>query len=140
MTEKTSPKIGSASVLGQQNEAFTAAVSKSMSAFSEISGKSKQGMEAVTASGSVAAKTAGALNKRAVAYSKKAAEDAMAAAKAIAAAKSPQQAIELQTNFAQAAFSTYVAEFSAISGLLVDSFSETFAPFQGMGSVSKKDQ
>jgi hypothetical protein len=139
MIDKTEPTTGAASALGQQNEAFTAAVTKSMSAFSALSGQSKQGIDAVTVSGAVAAKTAKALNSRAVAYSKKAAEEAIAAATAIAAAKSPQQAIELQTNFAQTAFSAYIAEFTAVSGLLVESFGQSLAPFQGLTSAQKKD-
>jgi phasin family protein len=140
MTDKTSPKADAApaSIFDQQKNAFSDAMQRSMGAFGDFGGKSQQTVDAVKASGALTAKTVETLNSRAVAYSKKAADDAMAAAKALAAAKTPQQAIELQTAFATSAFNAYIAEFSAVSGLLVDSFNQNLASFKAAPKAPDK--
>jgi hypothetical protein len=133
MTDKTSPKAGGAAAsIFDQQKTFSDAMLQSMNALGDFSGKSKQTVDAVKASGALATKTVEALNGRAVAYSKKAADEAMTAAKALAAVKTPQQAIELQTNFATTAFNAYVAEFSAVSSLLLDSFNQNVAAFKAV--------
>jgi hypothetical protein len=131
MTDKTSPKAAraSASIFDQKNP-FADAMAQSMGPMGDFSGKSKQTVDAVKASGALTAKTVETLNSRAVAYSKKAADEAMAAAKALATAKTPQQAIELQTAFATTAFNAYIAEFSAVSTLLIDAFNQNIASFK----------
>jgi phasin family protein len=134
MTDKTAPKSDTVAdaIPAQQKEALSQAFTASMSSLNDMSGKSKQAVQAVADSGTMAAKTMQTLNTRAMAYSKKAAEEAIAAAKAMATAKTPQEVLQLQTNFAQSAFSAYVAEFTAVSGLLVDSIKQSVAPFQGL--------
>jgi len=61
-------------------------------------------------------------------HSKKNLEAHVAAAKGLAAAKSVQEAIELQTNFAKSAFETYVAEVTKMSETVAASMKETVAP------------
>ena len=49
-------------------------------------------------------------------------------AKSLAGAKSVQEAIELQTNFAKLAFEAYVAEVTRMSETVAASVKETVAP------------
>ncbi len=139
MTDKTSPKADRvATSIFDQQKTFSDAMMQSMNALGDFGGKSKQTADAVQASGALTAKTVQTLNSRAVTYSKKAADEAMTAAKALAAAKTPQQAIELQTSFATTAFNAYVAEFSAVSTLLMDSFNQNLASFKAAAPTAAK--
>ena len=110
------------------NKAFKDSVEKSLAALAEMNTHSKKNLEAVVASVTAATKGAEAIGARAMAYSKKSMEDQIAAAKTLAAAKSVQEAIELQTNFAKSAFEAYVAEVTKMSETVAASMKETVAP------------
>jgi phasin family protein len=110
------------------NKAFKDSVEKSLTALAEMNTHSKKNLEAVVASVTAATKGAETLGARAMAYSKKAMEDRVAAAKTLAAAKSVQEAIELQANFARSAFEAYVAEVTKMSEAVAASMKETVAP------------
>jgi len=108
--------------------AFKDSVEKSMAAVTEMNTHSKKNLEAVVASVTAATKGAEALGARAIAYSKKSVEDQVAAAKALAGAKSVQEAIEFQTAFAKSAFEAYVAEVNKMSEAVSASVKESMAP------------
>jgi phasin family protein len=110
------------------NKAFKDSVEKSMTAMAEMNTHSKKNLEAVVASVTAATKGAESLGARAMAYSKKSMEDQIAIAKSLAGAKSVQEAIELQTNFAKSAFETYVAEVTKMSETVAASMKESVAP------------
>jgi len=110
------------------NKAFKDSVEKSLAALAEMNTHSKKNLEAVVASVTAATKGAETLGARAMAYSKKSMEDQVAAAKSLAGAKSVQEAIELQTNFAKSAFEAYVAEVTKMSETVAASMKETVAP------------
>lgn len=116
------------SMTGAGNKAFRDSVEKSLSALSEMNTHSKKNLEAVVASMTAATKGAEALGARALAYSKKSMEDHVTVAKSLAGAKSVQEAIELQTNFAKSAFEAYVAEVTKMSETMAASMKETVAP------------
>src|SRR5260221_9301956 len=81
------------------NKAFKDSVEKSMGAIAELNTHSKKNLEAVVASVTAATKGVETLGAHAMAYSKKAVEDNVAAAKTLASAKSVQEVVELQTGF-----------------------------------------
>lgn len=110
------------------NTAFKDGVDKTLAALAEANTHSKKNVEAVVASVSAAAKGAEALGAQAVAYSKKAFETQVTAAKTIAAAKTPQEVFEAQTAFARSAFEAYVGEFGRMSETLSASFRESVKP------------
>ena len=110
------------------NTAFKDGVEKSMAALSEASTYSKKNLEAVVASATAAARGAEALSAHAVAYSKTAFETQVNAAKALAAAKTPQEAFELQTSFAKSAFEAYVSEAGRMTEMLTATFKDSFKP------------
>ena len=110
------------------NQAFKDNVEKSLSALTEINTQSKQNLEALVASVTAATKAAEELGAETMAYSKKAFEDQVAAAKSLAGAKSVQEAVELQTAFAKTALEGYFAQFGKVSELFAASVKKTVKP------------
>ena len=76
------------------NQAFKDNVEKSLASLNEANAYSKKNLEAVVASVTAATKGAEVLGAQAMAFSKKSIEDQVAAAKALAGAKSVQEAVE----------------------------------------------
>ena len=110
------------------NQAFKDSVEKSLSALGEVNANSKKNLEAVVASVTAATKGAEALGAQAMAYSKKALEDQVAAAKSLTSAKSVQEVVELQTAYAKSAFEAYIAEMTKASETVSASVKESFQP------------
>lgn len=110
------------------NQAFKDGVDKSLAALAEANLHSKKNLEAMVASVTAATKGAEALGAEAFAYSKKAAEDQVAAAKALAAAKSVQEAVELQTAWAKTALEAYIAQVSKASEIVSASIKDSVKP------------
>ena len=109
-------------------QAFKDAVEKSLTTLNDLNAQSKSNLEAVVASTTAATKGAEALGAQAIAYSKKSVEDGMAAAKSLSAARSVQEVVELQTNFAKSALEAYLAEVSKASETMAASFKESLTP------------
>jgi phasin family protein len=110
------------------NLAFKDSIEKSLSSLSEANVHSKKNLEAVVASVTAATKGAEALGAQAMAYSKKAVEDQVAAAKSLAGAKSVQEVVELQTSYAKFALEAYIAEMNKASETVAASVKESFQP------------
>lgn len=110
------------------NQAFKDSIEKSLSALGEVNTHSKKNLEAVVASVTAATKGAEALGAQAMAYSKKALEDQVAAAKTLTGAKSVQEVVELQTAFAKSALEAYIAEMNKASETVAASVKECFQP------------
>jgi phasin family protein len=110
------------------SQAFKDAVEKSLTALNEVNAQSKQNLEAVVASVTAATKGAENLGAHTIAYSKKTLQDNVAAAKSLSAARSVQEAIELQTAWAKATTEAYLAQMSAASEIVATSLKETVTP------------
>jgi phasin family protein len=110
------------------NQAFKDSIEKSLTSLSEANVHSKKNLEAVVASVTAATKGAEALGAQAMAYSKKAVEDQVAAAKSLAGAKSVQEVVELQTSYAKFALEAYIAEMNKASETVAASVKESFLP------------
>lgn len=109
-------------------QAFKDAVDKSLTALNELNAHSKQNLEAVVASTTAATKGAETLGAQAIAYSKKAVEDGMAAARSLGSARSVQEVVELQTTYAKSALEAYLAELNKASETVAASVKETLTP------------
>jgi phasin family protein len=109
-------------------QAFKDAVDKSLTAMNEINAQSKSTLEALVASATAAGKGAETLGAQAVAYSKKSMDDHIAAARSLTAAKSIQEAFELQTAWAKSALEGYLAEVTRASDTMTASVKETLTP------------
>lgn len=110
------------------NHAFKGSFEKSIATLTEMNAQSKKNLEALVTSMTAAAKGAETMGARAMAFSKKSIEGQVAAGKALTAAKSIQEAVELQTGFAKTAFETYVAEVNEISELTSASVKSVISP------------
>ncbi|WP_309643151.1 TIGR01841 family phasin [Phenylobacterium sp.] len=110
------------------NVAFKDAVEKSLASLNDVNAHSKKNLEAVIASVTASTKGAEALGAQAMAYSKKAVEDQVAAAKSLSGAKSLQEVIELQTTFAKSAMEAYMAEMGKMSEIVSASVKDSMKP------------
>ncbi len=120
--------VNTAEAFAAGGAAFKDQVDKSMSAMRDISVLSTKNFEAAVASVSAAAKGAEMLGTRTFAYSKKAVEDQVAAARTITGAKSVQEALELQTAYAKSAFEGYVSEMTKIGEAFTVAMRESLQP------------
>lgn len=91
---------------------------RSMAAMAEVGAFGKENVEAFVASATAAAKGLEAVSTRAVAYSKSAMENHVAATKAIMTSKSVQEALERQAEYARTAFDGYLAEMNHMAELM----------------------
>lgn len=110
------------------NQAFKDNIEKSLASLNDANAHSKKNLEAVVASVTAATKGAEALGAQAMAYSKKAVEDQVAAAKALSGAKSLQEAVELQTTWAKSAMEAYLAQFSKMGETVAASVKDSAKP------------
>jgi phasin family protein len=110
------------------NQAFKESVEKSLAAMADLNAHSKRNLEAVVASVTAATKGAESLGAQVTAYSKKAAEDHMAATKTLTSAKSLQEAVEFQTAYAKSFLDAYLAEMNRWSDTVSGSVKESMRP------------
>jgi phasin family protein len=109
-------------------QALREGMEKTSASLAEMSAQSKQNLEALTASATAAQKGAEALSAQALSYTKSSWEQSVAAAQTIAQARSVQEMIELQTNFAKSAMETYLSEVTKMTETLTGSVKESFKP------------
>jgi phasin family protein len=110
------------------NQAFKDSIEKSLAALGEVNAHSKKNLEASVASVTAATKGAEALGAQAMAYSKSALDNHVAAVKSLTGAKSVQEVVELQTAYAKSALEAYVAQLNTASETVAASVKECFAP------------
>ena len=65
-------------------------------------------------------------------YTKKSFEDTKSFVEKLSGVKSIDKAIEVQTEYAKAAYETFVAESQKIAGLYTDLAKQTFKPLEGI--------
>ncbi|WP_425989908.1 phasin family protein [Brevundimonas sp. TWP2-3-2] len=109
-------------------QALREGVEKTSATMAELSAQSKQNLEALTASATAAQKGAEALSAQVVSYGKTSWENGVAAAQTISQARSIQELIELQTNFAKSAMETYLSEVTKMTETLTGSVKDSFKP------------
>lgn len=109
-------------------KAFREGVDKSVAGLAELNAQGKQNLEAVVASAAAAQKGAEVLSQQAVAYGKKSWEDGVAAAQSLTQARSVQELVELQTNYAKSAVEAYLAEATKAADVFTASVKDSFKP------------
>lgn len=123
-------------VANKQVEDFTAEAKRSMEenvermskGFEDVTQLGQENVEAMVASGKVVAKAAEQMNAEMMAFSKKSYEDAMAASKDMASARSVPEFFEKQTSFAKTAFESFVAQATRMNEMYSTAAKEAFAP------------
>lgn len=123
-------------ITNQQVEDFTTEAKRSMEegvermskGFEDVTQFGQDNVEAMVASGKVVAKAAEDMNAEMMAYSKKTYEDAMAASKELASAKSVPEFFEKNTSFAKASVESFVAQAARINEMYSAAAKDAFAP------------
>jgi phasin family protein len=110
------------------NTAFKDGVEKTLAALNEANTTSKKNLEAVVASVTAAAKGAETVGAQAMAFSKKAFDDQVAAARTLASAKSVQEVVELQTTLARTFLESYMAEVGKLTETVSSSVKDSMKP------------
>jgi phasin family protein len=123
-------------VFGDVNERAKTAFEKSTKLAEEMGELTKGNVEALVASGRVAAKGAEALTQEAAEYSKKSFESAATAMRSLAAAKSPVELIQLQNDFAKTSFDAAIAEASKLSETWVKLATDMYQPLSSRFAVA----
>jgi len=95
----------------------------------------KDTAEAMIKSANAAGKGIETINGEVFAYTRKSVEDSVSATKAILAAKSVDEAIQLQTEFGKTAFETYVDELAKFGDLALAFTRESAGPLQARVSA-----
>jgi phasin family protein len=101
---------------------------KTTASLNELAAHSKSNLEALTASAAAAQKGAEALSAQALSYGKTSWEHGVAAAQSMAQARSIQELIELQTNFAKSAMETHLSEVTKMTETLTATVKDSFKP------------
>ena len=100
------------------SEAVRENIDRGLAALSEASAFGKQNMEAWMASATAAQKGMETISAHAVAFSKSAIENHVAATKSLMTSKSVQEFVEKQNDYAKTSFEAYVAELTSLSDLV----------------------
>ena len=101
---------------------------KTTASLNELAVHSKSNLDALTASAAAAQKGVEALSAQALSYGKTSWEHGVAAAQSLASARSIQELIELQTNFAKTAMETHLSEVTKMTETLTASVKDSFKP------------
>jgi phasin family protein len=109
-------------------DAFKTTVDRSIAAFDGLAVNSKANLEALADAAGAAAEYAQTVSAQAAAYGKKAVEDHLAAAKKLAAAKSVQEAFDIQTGYAKSALESYMVELTRFSDSFTSSVQRAAKP------------
>lgn len=109
-------------------QAFREGVEKSLAALNDANSLGKRNLEAVVESVTAATKGAETLGSQAIAFSKKSWEDGVAAAQSLGSAKSVQEVVELQSNWAKSAVETYLAEMNRMAETMSASMKDSMKP------------
>lgn len=136
--EVTKPAVAERfqAMFGEANGRTKAAIEKSAKLAEELTELTKGNVEALVASGRVAAKGAEALTQEAAQYGKKSFETATTALRGFAAAKSPVELIQLQNEFAKTSFDSAIAEASKLSETWVKLAGDVFQPLSSRFAVA----
>lgn len=121
------------------------AVRENMERFMSLAGEfgelSREGISAASESARVSAKAAQEMNAKALAYFQNAMTTGMEAGKTVAAAKSVQEAMELQADYAKSAFDTYMQQCSDMASFMATTLREASEPLNAhAGQMVEKMQ
>ena len=108
-----------------------------MKTFEDLQQASKENMDTAIKSFGALSKTGQAIAVEMADYSKKAFEDGTAAIEKLFGAKSFEKAIEVQTEYAKAAYEGLVAETNKLGEMYSALAKETYKPFESMIAKAK---
>ena len=116
-------------------QAFKDTLDKSLTTLNDLNAQAKRNLEAVVASMTAATRGAEALGAQAMQFTKRSVDGNVEQAKALTAARSMQEVVELQTSFAKTAMEAYVAELNRASETLSTVVKDAFRPLNERASA-----
>ncbi|MGE0666336.1 MAG: TIGR01841 family phasin [Sphingomonadales bacterium] len=132
-TAEKAVKAGTEKITKTFEQAFATSKEKYetvMQNFSDISAIGRENMDAVVSAGTVFAKGIEAVNAELAAISKRNLEDSIAAVKALAAAKSAKEYLELQSDLMKTSWDHMVADTTKIGEMMGEYSKDAMAPIQ----------
>jgi phasin family protein len=103
-------------------------VQKMTKGIENVTAFSQENIEAVTLSSKITAKAAESMSAEIAAFSKKAYEESMAAAKDLTACKSVSELFEMQVAFGKSSIEDFVSEATKLNEMYAAAAKEAFAP------------
>ncbi len=126
MSKSATKKVEEIAVETQKT--MEAGVEKMTKGIENAASFGQENVEAVVTSSKIATKAAESLSAEIAAYSKKAYEDSMAAAKELTTCKSVSEFVEKQTEFGKISIEGFVAEATKLNEMYAAAAKEAFAP------------
>lgn len=123
-------------VLGDMRERAQSSMEKGAKFAEEMTEFAKGNVEAMMESGRVAARGVETLSREAADYGKRSLESASSAVKTFAAAKSPTEFFQLQSDFARSSFDAMIAEGSRVSEAWLKLSGEVVQPLSSRFAVA----
>ena len=124
------------SVITPTAEAFQAGYEKLQASFGDVFVHSKANVEALTASAKIAVEGMKQASEISMAYLQSSAALATETAKSLGGVKSLQEAVEIQADYAKSAMSTYFAEFTKVSDVMLGAMKESVKPISERTSAA----
>jgi len=121
---------------GDVNTRAKEAADRTAKIVEELTDLTRGNVEALVASSKVAAKGAETLGQEAAEYARKSFEDASAAFRTLSEVKTPADFFRLQSDYARAAFDSFVAESSRVSETVVKLAGEVAEPITSRYAVA----
>jgi phasin family protein len=115
-------------VISASSDAMKDTFEKAARAQDELANLSRANFEAAVQSATAAAKGIEELNNEILSYSRQSIEDGIAIAKTAMTAKSAQELMDLQTEYARSAFDAYVGQVTKCGDMLTRTAKECFEP------------
>lgn len=128
MTDKTNTAQSYETFANAGNKAMQEGVERAVSAFGEMNVFGKENIEAFVASVTSAGKGVEQVNTQFAAFAKQAMENGVDAAKRFSGAKSVQEVLELQTEYAKSSMETYLAEMHKVTDVLTGVMKDAAKP------------
>jgi phasin family protein len=122
--------------IGATNEALRSGFEKLKSSSAVMSEHNKANIEAMTESAKIAFKSFEEVTAITAAYIKTATEQVTAAAKTLSTAKSIQEVVEVQADYARNALDTYVADFNKVANVMFGAMKGGAKPISDRASAS----
>jgi phasin family protein len=135
ITEKTKALFSGVNT-AEFTEQAKGAMEKSAKMAEDMAAFGKGNIEALVESSKIAAKNVEALGQEAADYAKTSFESVTAAAKTLAAAKSPTEFMKLQSDYARTAFDSMIAEGSRSTERMLKMFGEFAQPISNRVAVA----
>ena len=135
MSSKAKATNGATETIETMVKSSTDAVKQSFEraakSYDSLTAFQKANLEALIQSANVATKGIETLNAEALAFSKQAIEDTVAAAKAAITSKSIQELIEIQSDYAKSSFDTLIGQATKFGDMFMAVAKESAEPLNG---------